>query len=109
MMKKELLFLTSLIVLCVFISSIDAKPKSIHYLGKDCDPRFPTAECRERCLKSDRCRGGTDSIPPLKQFLQNFLEDITGGVSIGLAKSGPARTGPKPTKPLLFKSGARAA
>ncbi|CAF1743935.1 unnamed protein product [Brassica napus] len=101
MMKKELLFLTSLIVLCVFISSIDAKTKSIHYPGEDCDPRFPTAECRERCLKSDRCRGGTDSIPPLKQFLQKFLKD--------LAKSGPARTGPKLTTPLLFESGARAA
>ncbi|CAF2042810.1 unnamed protein product [Brassica rapa] len=74
-MKKELLFLTSLIVLCVFISSIDAKPKSIHYLGKDCDPRFPTAESRKRCLKSDRCRGGPDSIPPLKQFLQKFLKE----------------------------------
>nr|VDD31006.1 unnamed protein product [Brassica oleracea] len=75
MLKKELLFLTSLIVLCVFISSIDAKTKSIHYPGEDCDPRFPTAECRERCLKSDRCRGGTDSIPPLKQFLQKILKD----------------------------------
>ncbi|KAL0846551.1 hypothetical protein Bca101_019797 [Brassica carinata] len=73
MTKKVLMFLTSLIVLCVLISSIDAKPKYINY------PEQPNKGKPDRsCLQSDKCRGGTDSRPPLKQFLQKFLKEILG-------------------------------
>ncbi|AEE83034.1 Protein RALF-like 29 [Arabidopsis thaliana] len=82
---KEVTFVTILIVLCVFISTIHAK-RYIEYpirldLGKGCDPRFPTAACYKRtpanpyrrpCTTANRCRRSTSStrVPSLKTFVE---------------------------------------
>ncbi|EFH50968.1 hypothetical protein ARALYDRAFT_911516 [Arabidopsis lyrata subsp. lyrata] len=77
---KDVTFVT----ICVFISSIDARRKYIHYpikrdLGNGCNPRFPTAACYKRipanlyrCTIANRCVRDTSSIrvSSLKKFLE---------------------------------------
>lgn len=93
MMKtNEFMFVTVLIVMCMFISSIDAEKKYIHYgdlIGNGrCNPRFPTKECylpiqanpyTRGCSSITRCRRNpglaTFSIPPLKIFLDTVLQE----------------------------------
>ncbi|XP_019084701.1 PREDICTED: protein RALF-like 29 [Camelina sativa] len=65
---KEFMFVTILIVVCVFISSIEAKRLEYPWrrdLGNGCNSRFPSPACRLRipanpytrgCTKANRCR-----------------------------------------------------
>lgn len=91
MKTKEFMFVTILIVTCVFIGSIDGEERYIHYgdltKSNGCNPRFPTKECykpipanpyNRGCSYITRCRRSPDisfSIPPLKKFLDKILHE----------------------------------
>lgn len=77
-----------LIVVCMFISSIDARPVYIKYPwpkynNNGCDPRFPTAACylrkranpyRRGCSCANRCRRDcSQPITSLKKFVEKVL------------------------------------
>ncbi|CAN8308278.1 unnamed protein product [Cochlearia groenlandica] len=82
MITKQLIFVTILIVLSVFVSSNDPnKREYIHYPPtKGCDPekqdcskKIPANPYRRGCTLINRCRRDLNSLPPLKQFLNEVL------------------------------------